>query len=153
VSSRSSGQQLRTPDGRKCCAGNAVRQVGDGWRNADAGACNETSKFVLSVVHLCPTDRQTDNEYATSLLWSHAERSNKMRCLLACYYTVWQNKGTKFSFVCICFTALQTLVNFFTQIRPKQSRSISYNSVYLIFACVENFAATVTLNILYLPVK
>jgi len=28
---RPSGQQLRTPDGRKCWAGNAVRQVGDGW--------------------------------------------------------------------------------------------------------------------------
>jgi len=39
VSSRPSGQQLRTPDGRKCWAGNVVRQVGDGWRNADAGAC------------------------------------------------------------------------------------------------------------------
>jgi len=33
-----SGQQLRTPDDRKCWAGNAVRQVGDGWRNADAAA-------------------------------------------------------------------------------------------------------------------
>ena len=39
VSSRLSGQQLRTPDGRKCWAGNAVRQVDDGWRNADAAAC------------------------------------------------------------------------------------------------------------------
>jgi len=31
--------QPRTPDGRKCCAGNAVLQVGDGWRNADAAVC------------------------------------------------------------------------------------------------------------------
>ena len=30
---------------------------------------------------------------------------------------------------------------------------ISYNSVYFILACVENFAVTVTLNILCLPVK
>ena len=29
------GPQLRTPDGRKCWAGNVV----DGWRNADAAAC------------------------------------------------------------------------------------------------------------------
>jgi len=27
------------PNGRKCWAGNAVRQVDDGWRNADAAAC------------------------------------------------------------------------------------------------------------------
>jgi len=33
---------------------------------------------------------------------------------------------------------------------PKESSPISYNSVYLILACVENFAATVTLNILCL---
>jgi len=32
-------------------------------------------------------------------------------------------------------------------IRPKENRSISYNSVYLILACVKNFAATVTLNV------
>jgi len=38
-------------------------------------------------------------------------------------------------------------------IRPKESRSISYNYVLLILACVEDFAATVTLNIFYLPVK
>jgi len=40
-------------------------------------------------------------------------------------------------------------MNFFAYIRPKESRSVSYNSVYLILACVENFAATVTLNVLY----
>jgi len=33
---------------------------------------------------------------------------------------------------------------FFTYIRLKESRSISYNSVYLILACIKNFAATVT---------
>jgi len=33
---------------------------------------------------------------------------------------------------------------FSTYIRSKESRSISYNSVYFISACVENFAATVT---------
>jgi len=41
------------------------------------------------------------------------------------------------------FSPWQKLVNFFcTYIRPKESRSISYNSVYLIMARVENFAAT-----------
>ena len=44
-------------------------------------------------------------------------------------------------------------MNFFTYVRPKESRSISYNYVYLILACVKNFAATVTLNVLRLPVK
>jgi len=38
-SSRPLGQQLRMLDGCKCWAGNAVRQVGDGWWNADAAAC------------------------------------------------------------------------------------------------------------------
>jgi len=42
---------------------------------------------------------------------------------------------------------------FFTYLSLKENRSISYNSVYLILAYVENFAATVTLNILCLPVK
>jgi len=38
------------------------------------------------------------------------------------------------------------MVNFSTYIRPKESRSIglSYNSVYLILACVEISAVTVT---------
>jgi len=38
-------------------------------------------------------------------------------------------------------------------IRPKESKSIRYNSVYLILACVENFAATVTLKTFCLPVR
>jgi len=42
---------------------------------------------------------------------------------------------------------------FFHKISAKESRSVSYNSVYLILACVENFAVAVTLNILCLPVK
>ena len=42
-------------------------------------------------------------------------------------------------------------MNFFTHIRPKESRYISYNYVYLILARTENFAAT--LNILCLLVK
>jgi len=38
---------------------------------------------------------------------------------------------------------------FLTYIKPKESRSISYNPAYLFLACVENFAVTVTLiNIL-----
>ena len=44
-------------------------------------------------------------------------------------------------------------MNVFTYIRPKENRSINYNSVYLILACVKNFAATVTLKVLCLPVK
>jgi len=35
---------------------------------------------------------------------------------------------------------------FFRHIKPMESRSIRYNSVYLILACVENFASTVTLK-------
>ena len=37
-----SGQQLRKPDCHKHRAGNAVQQVGDGWRNADAVACQHS---------------------------------------------------------------------------------------------------------------
>jgi len=36
---------------------------------------------------------------------------------------------------------------------PKESRCMSYNSVYLILACIENIATTVTLNVLCLRVK
>jgi len=62
-------------------------------------------------------------------------------------------KRNQFSFACIFFNTGQKLANFFTYIRLKESRSISYNSVYLILARVENFAATMTLNVLCLPVK
>jgi len=69
-------------------------------------------------------------------------------------YTVRQKKRNQFSSACVCFHTRQKLVNFFTYIRPQKSRSISYNSVYLILARVKNFAATVALNILLcLPVK
>jgi len=51
-------------------------------------------------------------------------------------------------FLCIVFSTLQKLVNFFfAYIRPMESRSISYNSMYLILSCIENFAATVTLKL------
>jgi len=61
-------------------------------------------------------------------------------------YTVRQKKGKQLSFVCI-FYYLTESDEFFEYIRPKESRSISYNSVYLILECVDNFAVTVTLNI------
>jgi len=38
IRERVPGQQLRTPDGQKCWAGNAVRQVGDGCRNTCAAS-------------------------------------------------------------------------------------------------------------------
>ena len=64
-----------------------------------------------------------------------------------------QKIRNQFSFVCIFFSTWQKLVNFFTSIKPEESRSVNYNSMYLILACVESFAATVTLNILCFPVK
>jgi len=63
-------------------------------------------------------------------------------------YTVREKKRNQFSFVCIFLVLDRKLWIFFTYIRRKESRSISYNSVYLILACIENFVATVTLNIL-----
>jgi len=39
VSSRPSGQQLKTPEAVNVEPETRYRQVGDGWRNADAGAC------------------------------------------------------------------------------------------------------------------
>jgi len=48
-------------------------------------------------------------------------------------------KRNQFSFVWIFYSTWQKLVIFFTYIRPK--------------TCVDNFAATVTINILCLPVK
>jgi len=62
-------------------------------------------------------------------------------------------KRNQFSFACIFFNTWQKLVNFSYTMTPKESRCISYNSVNLILACIENVAVTVTLNILCLPVK
>ena len=65
-------------------------------------------------------------------------------------------KRNQFCFVCIFLLSRLYLTEtgeFFTYIRPKQSRSISYNSASLILDFAKNFAATVTLNILCLPVK
>jgi len=58
-------------------------------------------------------------------------------CYCYCYSinTVRQRKRSQFSFVCLFFNARQKLVNFFTYIKE----SISYNSVYLVLACVKNF--------------
>jgi len=57
-------------------------------------------------------------------------------------------KGTIF-LLCASFWYLTETGEVFTYTRPKESRSVSYNSVYLFLACVENFAATVTLNITF----
>jgi len=51
--------------------------------------------------------------------------------------------------LCASFNTRQKQVIFFTYIKE----SISYNKMYLILARVKNFAATVTLNTLCLPVK
>ena len=53
-----------------------------------------------------------------------------------------QKKRNQFSFACIFLVLDRNRLIFFTYIRPKESRPISYNSVYLILARVENFAAT-----------
>jgi len=50
------------------------------------------------------------------------------------YFRKWP-PNFQFSFVCIFFSTWQKLMNFFTYIRPKEIRSVSYNSVYLILAC------------------
>ena len=69
-------------------------------------------------------------------------------CLCACSATSWAahpaNSESK------SFSILdKNWWIFFTYIEE----SISYNFAYLILACIENFAVTVTLNILRLPVK
>ena len=69
--------------------------------------------------------------------------------LLTIYIHHKAEKKNQFSFVNIFFNTWQKLVNFFTYIEE----SISYNSVYLILACVKNFTVTATLNVLCLPVK
>ena len=67
-------------------------------------------------------------------------------------YTVRQKKEP--FFFCMHLSEYLTETDeFFTYIRPMERRSIGYNSVYLILACVKNFAATVTLNVLCLPVR
>jgi len=61
-------------------------------------------------------------------------------------------KRNQFSLACIFLVPDRNCRILFTFTGPKESRSISYNSVYLTLARVENFAATVTLNILCFPV-
>jgi len=68
-------------------------------------------------------------------------------------YTVKLKKRNQFSFVCIFLVLDRNWWIFFTHIRPKKSRSIRYNSVYLILVYIEISAVTVTLNMLCLPVK
>ena len=68
------------------------------------------------------------------------------------FYTVRQKKEPIF-FCVHLFSIWRKLVNVFTYVRPKESRSIIYNSVYLILACAENFTATVTLYVLCWPVE
>ena len=64
-------------------------------------------------------------------------------------YTLWGKKRNQLSFVCVFLNTWEKLLIFFTYIKE----SIRYNSVYLILACVENVAATVTWNILYFAIK
>ena len=63
--------------------------------------------------------------------------------------TQWGRKKEHFSLWASFYYLIRNWWIFFTYIKA----SISYNSVYLISACLENFAVTVTLNILFLPVK
>ena len=78
----------------------------------------------------------------------------KSVCLQFLYSTPWGRKKEPIFFCVHLVSYLTETGEFFsTYIRPKESRSISYNSVYLILICVENFAATVKLNILCLTVK
>ena len=55
-------------------------------------------------------------------------------------------KRSQFSFVFIFFVLDRNWWIFFTHIRPKESRSISCNSVYLVLAHFENFATTLIWN-------
>ena len=99
-------------------------------------------------------DRHTDGRSTVSSA-SHTSGSGVATAIhfLLTYYAGSSNnmhreaeKRNEFSFVCILISYLRKLVIFFTHIRPKETRSIRYDSVYLILARVENFAATVTLN-------
>jgi len=86
----------------------------------------------------------------------HADIGNNRPHVVLCNVkrpdnSVRQKKGTNF-FLCASFLVLDRNWSFFTYIRPKESRSISYNFV-LILVLVENFAATLTVNVLCLPVK
>jgi len=58
-----------------------------------------------------------------------------MMMIMIIMYTMMQNKGANF-LLCAFFNTCQKLVIFFRYIKE----TISYNFVYLIFACVKNFA-------------
>jgi len=53
--------------------------------------------------------------------------------------TPWGRKKKPIFFCVHLFSTWQKLLNFFTYIRPTESTSISYNSVYLILAYVDDF--------------
>ena len=99
-------------------------------------------------------DRQTDGRSTVSSA-SHTSGSGVATAIhfLLTYYAGSSNnmhheaEKKEPVFFCMHFNfVLEKTGDFFTHIRPKETRSIRYDSVYLILARVENFAATVTLN-------
>ena len=97
---------------------------------------------------LNPGPSAPESSTLTTRLPSHPHAACSRFKPLFYLYTVKQKKD-QFSLVCILFSTRKKLVNVFTYIRPRESGSISYNSVYLILAYVDNFAVTETLNIFY----
>ena len=71
------------PDGRKCSAGNAVRQVGDGWRNTDAAACQHWRPRCSA-----PTDTvvrgRSDTGELSLLAWREPGRERRMLASVQC---------------------------------------------------------------------
>jgi len=90
---------------------------------------------------------------STSFLWSGYFTVSVALVHNVLYIHREAGKKEPIVFCIYLFCTWQKLVNSFTYTRLKEIRSISYNCVYLILVCVENFAATVTLNVLSLPVK
>jgi len=109
-----------------------LRSARTAW-DLDTPACDMTSSMSWA-------DRPVSSTYIT-----HKQTAASSRHLVPPINYMWDREP--FSFACIFLILDRNWWFFSTYIRPKESRSISYNSVYLISACVKNFAATVTLDV------
>ena len=114
-----------------------------GGRSKNTNAAHR-QQLAASTLHTSSTTttHAADDDETSRLVAPAAQREWQ------CIQTTTQKNGSQLSFAAIIFSTWQKLANFFTYIRPKESRSIIYNSVYLILACAENFTATVTLYVL-----
>ena len=105
------------------------------WRHIVAGGggggevWKERNRMMMSVKRI--RHRRLFTRCIVTIAWSVCLRKNKVRQKIHRE----AEKRNQFSFVCVSFNTWQKLVKIFTYIKKR----ISYNSIYLILACINNF--------------